>query len=163
MFLRFAQLRFGFAAQWNIHAPADGLITARIQRLDDRQTDMCRVGESVEIGERRGDFRADAAHPMPWSHVFLGKDSKDPILQAVNLSTIPRPILVGPDGKIVDAAMVDALSKIPGKDQLRAMLLMLFKEPATRLARVLSEKAKKGGDAPAAPAPEASAPEAPVA
>lgn len=52
------------------------------------------------------------------------------------------------DGKIVDAAMVDALSKVPGKDQLRATLLMLFKEPATRLARVLSEKAKKeGGEA----------------
>ena len=52
------------------------------------------------------------------------------------------------DGKIVDAAMVEALSKVPGKDQLRATLLMLLKEPATRLARVLSEKAKKeGGEA----------------
>ena len=49
------------------------------------------------------------------------------------------------DGKIVDAAMVEALSKVPGKDQLRATLLMLLKEPATRLARVLSEKAKKEG------------------
>ena len=65
------------------------------------------------------------------------------------------------DGKIVDAAMVDALSKVPGKDQLRATLLMLLKEPATRLARVLSEKAKKGGDA--APAVEAPAAEAPAA
>ena len=65
------------------------------------------------------------------------------------------------DGKIVDAAMVDALSKVPGKDQLRATLLMLLKEPATRLARVLSEKAKKGGDAaPAAAAPAAEAPAA---
>ena len=55
------------------------------------------------------------------------------------------------DGKIVDAAMVEALSKVPGKDQLGATLLMLLKEPATRLARVLSEKAKKeGGEAPAA-------------
>jgi large subunit ribosomal protein L10 len=54
------------------------------------------------------------------------------------------------DGKIVDAAMVDALSKVPGKNELRATLLMLLKEPAKRLARVLSEKAKKGGDAPAA-------------
>jgi len=55
------------------------------------------------------------------------------------------------DNKIVDAAMVEALSKVPGKDQLRATLLMLLKEPATRLARVLSEKAKKeGGEAPAA-------------
>ena len=52
------------------------------------------------------------------------------------------------DGKIVDAAMVEALSKVPGKDQLRATLLLLLKEPATRLARVLSEKAKKeGGEA----------------
>ena len=61
------------------------------------------------------------------------------------------------DGKIVDAAMVDALSKVPGKDQLRATLLMLLKEPATRLARVLSEKAKKGDAAPAADAPAAEA------
>ena len=64
------------------------------------------------------------------------------------------------DNKIVDAAMVEALSKVPGKDQLRATLHMLLKEPATRLARVLSEKAKKGGDA--APAAEA-APAAPEA
>ena len=62
------------------------------------------------------------------------------------------------DNKIVDAAMVDALSKAPGTDQLRATPLMLLKEPATRLARVLSEKAKKGGDAaPAAEAPAAEA------
>ena len=53
------------------------------------------------------------------------------------------------DNKIVDAAMVEALSKVPGKNELRATLLMLLKEPATRLARVLSEKAKKEGGAPA--------------
>ena len=47
------------------------------------------------------------------------------------------------DGNIVDAKMVEALSKIPGKNELRATFLMLLKEPATRLARVLSEKAKK--------------------
>ena len=56
------------------------------------------------------------------------------------------------DGKIVDAKMVEALSKVPGKNELRATLLMLLKEPATRLARVLSEKAKKEGGAPAAEA-----------
>lgn len=68
------------------------------------------------------------------------------------------------DNKIVDAAMVDALSKIPGKNELRATLLMLLKEPATRLARVLSEKAKKGDAAPApAAAEEAPAAEAPAA
>lgn len=47
------------------------------------------------------------------------------------------------DGKIVDAKLVEALSKVPGKNELRATFLMLLKEPATRLARVLSEKAKK--------------------
>ena len=67
------------------------------------------------------------------------------------------------DNKIVDAAMVDALSKIPGKNELRAMLLMLLKEPATRLARVLSEKAKKGDAAPAAEAAPAEAPAAEAA
>ena len=52
------------------------------------------------------------------------------------------------DNKIVDAKMVEALSKVPGKNELRATFLMLLKEPATRLARVLSEKAKKeGGEA----------------
>ena len=55
------------------------------------------------------------------------------------------------DNKIVDAAMVEALSKIPGKNELRATLLMLLKEPATRLVRALSEKAKKN-PAEAAPA-----------
>ena len=64
------------------------------------------------------------------------------------------------DNKIVDAAMVEALSKVPGKNELRATLLMLLKEPATRLARVLSEKAKKGDAAPAAEAPAAPAAEA---
>ena len=71
------------------------------------------------------------------------------------------------DNKIVDAAMVEALSKVPGKDQLRATLLMLLKEPATRIARVLSEKAKKGDSAsssaePAAPATEDKPAEAPA-
>ena len=51
------------------------------------------------------------------------------------------------DNKIVDAKMVEALSKVPGKNELRATFLLLLKEPATRLARVLSEKAKKEGGA----------------
>ena len=53
------------------------------------------------------------------------------------------------DGKIVDAATVEALSKIPGKDQLRAMFLCTLKEPAARLARILKAKADKEGGAPA--------------
>ena len=69
------------------------------------------------------------------------------------------------DSKIVDAAMVEALSKVPGKNELRATLLMLFKEPATRLARVLAEKAKKepAAEAPAAAEEAPAAAEAPAA
>ena len=58
------------------------------------------------------------------------------------------------DSQMLDAAKVEALSKIPGKDQLRAIFLATIKEPATRLARVLQAKADKTGDAaPAAEAP----------
>ncbi len=56
------------------------------------------------------------------------------------------------DGKIVDASVVEALSKIPGKDQLRAMFLCTLKEPAARLARILKAKADKEGGGEAAPA-----------
>jgi large subunit ribosomal protein L10 len=43
------------------------------------------------------------------------------------------------DGAYVDADGVDSLSKMPGRDETFAMLLSLISEPATRLARVISE------------------------
>jgi large subunit ribosomal protein L10 len=43
------------------------------------------------------------------------------------------------DGAYVDAAGVDSLSKMPGRDETFAMLLSLISAPATRLVRVLSE------------------------
>lgn len=43
------------------------------------------------------------------------------------------------DGAYVDAAGVDSLSKMPGRDETFAMLLSLMSEPATRLVRVISE------------------------
>lgn len=43
------------------------------------------------------------------------------------------------DGAYVDAAGVDSLSKMPGREQMFAMLLSLISAPATRLVRVLSE------------------------
>jgi large subunit ribosomal protein L10 len=43
------------------------------------------------------------------------------------------------DGAYVDAAGVDSLSKMPGREETFAMLLSLISAPATRLARVLSE------------------------
>jgi large subunit ribosomal protein L10 len=43
------------------------------------------------------------------------------------------------DGAYVDAAGVDSLSKMPGREETFAMLLALINEPATRLVRLLSE------------------------
>jgi large subunit ribosomal protein L10 len=43
------------------------------------------------------------------------------------------------DGAYVDAAGVDSLSKMPGREETFAMLLRLINEPATRVVRLLSE------------------------
>lgn len=47
------------------------------------------------------------------------------------------------DGQIIDAAKVEALSKIPSKDVLIAMLMGMLKAPVSALARALNEIAKK--------------------
>lgn len=60
------------------------------------------------------------------------------------------------DGEALDSNKIKFLATLPGKDQLRAQLLMLMKEPSARLARVLNEYATKNG-APAATTEEAAA------
>ncbi len=91
---------------------------------------------SLSLDNLAGDiipFRADAAHPMPWTHVFLGKESKDPLLKAVNLSTIPRPILVGPDGKILEGETM----------RLRGEYLAITLEKALGELNMLKAKAEE--------------------
>src|SRR5579871_2750101 len=80
------------------------------------------------------------------------------------------------DGKLIQAAEVEALAKMPGKEELFSKLLFLINAPATRLATVINatgrnlavvvnqavEQNKFGGAAPAGKA-EAPAAEAPVA
>ena len=69
------------------------------------------------------------------------------------------------DGELYDAAKIEALSKLPGKKQLIAMLMSAINGPARKLAGTLQayvEKLEKEGPAAAAPA-EAPAPEAPAA
>lgn len=65
------------------------------------------------------------------------------------------------DGEALDDNKIKFLATLPGKDQLRAQLLMLFKEPGARLARTLNEYAKKNGAGETAEAPAAA--EAPQA
>ena len=56
----------------------------------------------------------------------------------------------------LDDAKIKFLATLPGKDQMRATLLALFKEPSARLARVLNEYQKKqGGTDASAAAPQA--------
>jgi large subunit ribosomal protein L10 len=86
------------------------------------------------------------------------------------------------DGKVIDVKQIDALSKLPGKEELFSKLLFLINSPAQRLATVINatgrnlavvvnqavEQGKFAGAAPvkteapepAAPAAEAAAPAA---
>jgi len=59
------------------------------------------------------------------------------------------------DGETLDQNKIKFLATLPGKDQLRAQLLMLMKEPGARLARVLNEYATKNGAPADAAAPQA--------
>lgn len=75
------------------------------------------------------------------------------------------------DGKVLSVAEIDALSKLPGKEELFSKLLFLINAPATRLATVINatgrnlavvvnqavEQGKLGGAAPAASSPAAEA------
>lgn len=45
-------------------------------------------------------WRANPESPMPWKHAFLGR-GKHPLNDAYGVVGIPKPILLGPDGKIV--------------------------------------------------------------
>ena len=47
------------------------------------------------------------------------------------------------EGEALDESKIKFLATLPGKDQLRAQLLAIFKEPAAKLARVLDVYAKK--------------------
>jgi thiol-disulfide isomerase/thioredoxin len=46
-------------------------------------------------------YRRDAAHPMPWHHAFVEKGFTSDLAKAFAVTGIPKPILVGPGGKIV--------------------------------------------------------------
>ena len=46
-------------------------------------------------------FRKQAATPMPWKHTFLEGGFQHPLSQAYGVKGIPKPLLIGPDGKIV--------------------------------------------------------------
>ena len=61
------------------------------------------------------------------------------------------------DGAAMDESKIKFLASLPGKDQLRAQLLMLFKEPSAKFVRLLDafEKKQSGTTAEVATAPTA--------
>jgi thiol-disulfide isomerase/thioredoxin len=46
-------------------------------------------------------YRAQAATPMPWKHTFIEGGFQNPLSEAYGVKGIPKPLLIGPDGKIV--------------------------------------------------------------
>jgi thiol-disulfide isomerase/thioredoxin len=46
-------------------------------------------------------FRKQAATPMPWRHAFIEGGFQNPLSEAYGVKGIPKPLLIGPDGKIV--------------------------------------------------------------
>lgn len=46
-------------------------------------------------------YRAQAGSPMPWKHAFLEGGWNSPVCQAYGVKSIPKPVLLGPDGRIV--------------------------------------------------------------
>ena len=46
-------------------------------------------------------YRAQAATPMPWKHAFIEGGFQNPVSEAYGVKGIPKPLLIGPDGKIV--------------------------------------------------------------
>ena len=46
-------------------------------------------------------YRKQAATPMPWKHAFVEGGFQNPVADAYGVKGIPKPLLVGPDGRIV--------------------------------------------------------------
>jgi thiol-disulfide isomerase/thioredoxin len=61
---------------------------------------------SLSFDRAKGDiapFRQKPGSPMPWKHAFVDGGFESPLAKAYAVHGIPRPILIGPDGKILAA------------------------------------------------------------
>ncbi|MFN8011456.1 MAG: TlpA disulfide reductase family protein [Holophagaceae bacterium] len=80
---------------------------------------------SLSFDEARGDvaaYRKGASTPMPWRHAFVEGGFESSLAKAFGVTSIPRPVLVGPDGKILasgdelrDENLIETLEKCLGK------------------------------------------------
>jgi large subunit ribosomal protein L10 len=140
-----------------------GLTAAQATEL---RVQMRNAGVSFKVSKNRLVLRAlqgtrfEGIGPMLKGPIGIAT-SKDPVAAAKIAATFAKTndklIIIGGalGDKVLDFAGVDALSKLPSLDEMRAMLLALFQTPATRLAalsqapasqlaRVLKAYADKG-------------------
>lgn len=140
-----------------------GLTAAQASEL---RVQMRNAGVSFKVSKNRLVLRAlQGTRFEGIGHMLKGPvglaTSKDPVAAAKIAATFAKTndklIIVGGalGDKVLDFAGVDALSKLPSLDEMRATLLALFQTPATRLAtlsqapasqlaRVLKAYADKG-------------------
>jgi thiol-disulfide isomerase/thioredoxin len=71
-------------------------------RFKDRSFEILSLSFDRKV-EHIAPFRRAAATPMPWKHAFVEGGFRNPIGEAYGVKGIPKPLLVGPDGKIVAA------------------------------------------------------------
>ncbi|MDY0009232.1 MAG: 50S ribosomal protein L10, partial [Bdellovibrionales bacterium] len=114
-------------------------------QASDLRVKMREAGVSFKVSKNRLVLRAlqgtrfEGIGPMLKGPVGLAT-SKDPVAAAKIAATFAKTndklIIVGGalGDKVLDFAGVDALSKLPSLDEMRATLLALFQTPATRLA-----------------------------
>ncbi len=69
-------------------------------RFKDRNFEILSLSLDRKV-EAIGRFRSLDGSPMPWKHAFLEGGWKSPVAVAYGVKSIPKPVLVGPDGRIV--------------------------------------------------------------
>lgn len=115
------------------------------------RTDIAKLGGDVQMMRKRILIKAAAAAGVEIDHaslpghiglVYAGKDSIETtkvVFQFSKDSNEGLMVLGGRlDGKLYNATEVEALSKLPGKDEMRAQLLGLFEAPMSQTVSVMN-------------------------
>jgi large subunit ribosomal protein L10 len=121
-----------------------------VEVTDILRVEMCKVEVSYEVVKNILVKRAIADSPKEgMKDLFKGNTAiayhhEDPALPAKILTKFAEDnnalTIKGGwvDGSVLDAAGVNTLSKLPGKDELRASLLRVFNGASTKFVRVLA-------------------------
>jgi len=73
---------------------------AAYARFKDRGLEILSLSFDRRV-EHIAPYRQRPATPMPWKHTFLEGGFKHPLSEAFGVKSIPKPVLVGPDSRIV--------------------------------------------------------------